>query len=387
MALAVAQEVVEGFEDGVWWVELASLSDPDLVAGALASSLSVREATDRSLTEVLVEHLKPREALVVLDNCEHLVEGCAVLVDALLRACPDLKILATSREPLRVVGEAIWMVPNLSLPDPQQQLATGDLGRYEAVRLFVERAEAADAGFGLTERNAKAVAVLCGKLDGIPLAIELAAARVMALTVEQISQKLEDPLSFLSTGSRTAPPRHQTLRRTLEWSYELLDEQELLRRLSVFAGGWDLEAAEAVGAEDPLQAGRVLDLLSPLVDKSLVVAEASPVDAGELRYRMLEPVRQYARERIEESPEASCAGRRTQLLRASSTERPRWWRSAATEGEGISATRCTPAGTSNSTPTASGAGSRRPTRTWTTAAASSSTRTSSWTAARRDRTR
>lgn len=206
MALAVAQEVVEGFEDGVWWVELASLSDPDLVAGALASSLSVREATDRSLTEVLVEHLKPREALVVLDNCEHLVEGCAVLVDALLRACPDLKILATSREPLRVVGEAIWMVPSLSLPDPQQQLATGDLGRYEAVRLFVERAEAADAGFGLTERNAKAVAVLCGKLDGIPLAIELAAARVRALTVEQISQKLEDPLSFLSTGSRTAPP-------------------------------------------------------------------------------------------------------------------------------------------------------------------------------------
>ncbi len=208
LALAVAQEMVEGFEDGVWWVELAALSDPKLVPGALASALGVREAPDRSPTEALVEHLKPRKTLLVLDNCEHLVEGCAVLADALLRACPELRILATSREPLRIAGEAIGTVPSLSLPDPERLPPTGELARYEAVRLFVERAGVVDAGFALTERNAPAVARLCRKLDGIPLAIELAAARVRALTVGQISEKLEDPLGLLTTGSRTAAARH-----------------------------------------------------------------------------------------------------------------------------------------------------------------------------------
>ncbi|MGH3147724.1 MAG: ATP-binding protein, partial [Rubrobacter sp.] len=248
LALAVAQEVVEGFESGVWWVELASLSDPTLVAGALASALGVREVPNRPPTEVLIEHLKPGKTLVILDNCEHLVEGCAVLADTLLRACPHLRILATSREPLRVAGEATWMVPSLSLPDPGRPLPTGELERYEAIGLFVERARAVDAGFALTEHNAPAVARLCHELDGIPLAIELAAARVRALTVEQILGRLEDPLSLLTTGRRTAEPRHQTLRAALEWSYELLDEQEreLLARHAVFAGGWDLEAAEAV---------------------------------------------------------------------------------------------------------------------------------------------
>src|SRR5215210_2092289 len=175
LALAVAQDLFEGFEDGVWWVELASLSDPNLVSGALASTLGVRDVPDRSLTELLVEHLKPRKTLLVLDNCEHLVEGCAALADTLLRACPELVILATSREPLRVAGEAIWMVPSLSLPDLRGDTPLGELGRYEAVRLFVERAGATDAGFALTERNALAVTQLCHKLDGIPLAIELAA--------------------------------------------------------------------------------------------------------------------------------------------------------------------------------------------------------------------
>ena len=305
LALAVAQDLVEEFEDGVWWVELASLSDPKLVPGAIASALGVREAPDRPLTEVLYEHLKPRKTLLVLDNCEHLVEGCATLADTLLRACPDLVILATSREPLRIAGESSWPVPSLSLPDPQYLPPAGELVRYEAVRLFVERAKAVDAGFGLTERNASAVARLCHKLDGIPLAIELAAARTRVLTVEQILEKLEDPLGLLTTGSRTAAPRHQTLRAALQWSYGLLSEQEqkLLYRLSVFAGGWDLEAAETVGAGEPVEAGRVLDLLSALIDKSLVVAEASPVDVGALRYRMLEPVRQFGREKLRESRE------------------------------------------------------------------------------------
>jgi len=306
LALAVAQRMVEGFEDGVWWAELAPLSDPDLVAGTLASALGVREVPDRSLVDVLVEHLEPRKTLLILDNCEHLVEACADIAVALLRACPQLRILATSREPLRVVGETVWMVPGLSLPDGHQRSSVGELGRFEAVRLFLERAKATNAGFELTEQNASAVAGLCRKLDGIPLAVELAAARVRALAVEQISEKLEDPLGLLTTGSRTSAARHQTLRAALEWSYDLLDEQEreLLNWLSVFAGGWDLEAAEAVGAEDPTQAGLVLDLLSALVDKSLVVAEDIDEElTSYVRYRMLEPVRQFAREKLEESPE------------------------------------------------------------------------------------
>jgi predicted ATPase len=207
LALAVAQDLVEGFEDGVWWVELASFSDPELVLRAAASALGVREAPDRSLTGALVEHLKPRKTLLVLDNCEHLVEGCAALADTLLRACPDLQILATSREPLRIAGEATWLVPSLSLPDPRRPPPAGELARYEAVRLFVERAGEVDAGFALTDRNASAVARLCHGLDGIPLAIELAAARTRVLTVEQISEKLEDPLGLLTTGDPRVEPR------------------------------------------------------------------------------------------------------------------------------------------------------------------------------------
>ena len=310
LALAVAQDLVEGFEDGVWWVGLASLSDPKLVPEALASALGVREAPDRSLTEALVEHLKPRKTLVVLDNCEHLVEGCAMLADTLLRACPELEILATSREPLRIAGEATWLVPSLSLPDLQHLPPTAELAGYEAVRLFIERAKAVNAGFALTERNASAVARLCQKLDGIPLAIELAAARARVLTAEQISEKLKDPLGLLTTGDRTAAARHQTLRATLEWSYGLLSETEraLFRRLSVFVGGWDLEAAEAVGAGEPVEAGQVLDLLSTLVDKSLVLAEAEAESA--LRYRMLGPVRQFGHEKLVESQEAPEVRRR-----------------------------------------------------------------------------
>src|SRR5215217_8383401 len=192
LALAVAQDLVEEFEGGVWWVELAPLSDPELVVRAVASALGVPEPPEISVTEALVEHLKNEKTLLILDNCEHLIEACADLADTLLRACPNLRILATSREPLRVAGEASWQVPSLSLPDIGRLPAAGELAGYEAINLFVERAQAVDAGFTLTEHNATAVARLCQKLDGIPLAIELAAARSRVLSVEQISERLED---------------------------------------------------------------------------------------------------------------------------------------------------------------------------------------------------
>ncbi len=312
LALAVAQDLVESFEGGVWWVELAPVSDPDLVPQAVAQALGVPEAPDLSPTEALAGHLGNKKTFLGLDNCEHLVEECAMLADALLRSCHSLRILTTSREPLRTAGETNFMVPSLSVPDPGRLPSTAELAGYEAVGLFVERARDVDSGFALAEGNASAVARLCDELDGIPLAIELAAARTRVLSVEQILQKLENPLRLLTAGSRTAAARHQTLRATLRWSYELLDEQEreLFERLSVFAGGWDMEAAEVVGAGGPVEEGRVLDLLSALVDKSLVVVEPSPLDAGALRYGMLEPIRQYALERLLEDGEAEETRRR-----------------------------------------------------------------------------
>jgi predicted ATPase/DNA-binding SARP family transcriptional activator len=303
LALAVAQDVAEEFEGGVWWVELAPLSDPDLVPQAVVQALRVPEAPDRSPTEALVEYLKSEKALLVLDNCEHLVEACADLADALLRACPDLEILATSREPLRVAGETNFMVPSLSLPDPKRLPPTGELERYEAVRLFAERARSQMPAFVLTPENTPAVVDICRKLNGIPLAIELAAARTRVLSVKQISEKLEDPLGLLTTGDRTGAARHKTLRATLRWSYGLLSEAErtLFRRLSVFVGGFTLEAAEEVCSGEGIEEYEVLDLLSNLVDKSLVLAEA---DAEEtLRYRMLEPVKQFGREKLREDQE------------------------------------------------------------------------------------
>ena len=302
LALAVARDLVEAFEGDVWWVELAPISIPELVPRAVASALGVPESPDLSPAEALVANLQGRRAFLVLDNCEHLIEACADLADVLLATCPDLTLLATSREPLRVQGETNFMVPILSVPDPGLSLATRELAEYEAVRLFIERAGAVDSEFALTERNAPAVVRLCDRLNGIPLAIELAAARTRVLSVEQILGKLDDPLSLLRSGGRTVAARHRTLRATLQWSFELLDEAEkaLLCRLSVFVGGWDLEAAEAVGTGDAVEAGLVLDLLSALVDKSLVVVEET---GGALRYGMLEPVRQFGREELHGSPD------------------------------------------------------------------------------------
>ena len=295
--------MIEGFEDGAWLVELAPLSDRDLVPQAVSSVLGVREAPGTTLLDSLVAHLEARECLLVLDNCEHLVETCAELAATLLRSCPNLRILATSREALRMPGEMLFAVPSLSLSDPRHLQEEEDLIGYEAARLFVERARAVRHDFALTERNAMAVAQICYRLDGIPLAIELAAARTRVLSAEQIDARLADSFALLSGGGRTAMPHHRTLRATMEWSYELLSSEEriLFRRLSVFAGGFALEATEAVGVIDGPECADVLELLVSLVDKSLVlVAERG----GEARYRLLETVRQYGLEKLEVSGEA-----------------------------------------------------------------------------------
>jgi predicted ATPase/DNA-binding SARP family transcriptional activator/DNA-binding CsgD family transcriptional regulator len=302
LALEVARQLVGAYPDGVWLVELAPLSEGALVAQAVAAALGVQEQPDRSLTDALVAFLRAERALLVMDNCEHLVDAVARFADTLLDSCLHLRVLATSRESLNVEGELNWLVPSLSVPSLLQSPSVEELGGYESVRLFVQRARHRNPAFSLTSENAHAVARICSRLDGIPLAIELAAARV-GLSVEQIAARLDDSLRLLSAGSRTALPRQRTLRGTLDWSYALLSESEqrLFCLLSVFAGGWTLEAAEAVGAGDTDQ-GDVLDLLSRLVDKSLVVTETTGI--GGVRYRLLEPVRQYAKEKLEEGGEA-----------------------------------------------------------------------------------
>ena len=303
LALAAASELVEGYEDGIWLTELASLTDPSVVPQAVASTLGIREQPGRSPTETLSGYLQSRKVLLVLDNCEHLVEACAQLAEALLRSCPELRILATSREDLGIVGEVAWPVPSLSLPDLRRLPDAGSLSRYESARLFLERTVAVKPSFALTERNAPAVAQVCYRLDGIPLAIELAAARAKVLSVEQIADRLDDSFGLLSAGGRTAMPRHRTLHAAMDWSHELLswEERVLFRRLSVFAGDFTLEAAEPVCSGEDLERDEVLDLLSHLVDKSLVNMRD---ESGEARYRLLETVWQYAREKLSESGEA-----------------------------------------------------------------------------------
>jgi predicted ATPase/DNA-binding CsgD family transcriptional regulator len=302
--LTVASEVLDGYQDGVRFVEFAPLSDPELVPQALASVLGVREAPGSSLTRTLSEHLLSRTMLLVLDNCEHLVGACASLAETLLRRCPNLRVLATSREALGVLGEAIFAVPPLSLPDPRHLPALESLSHYESARLFIDRAGAVKPGFALTESNATAVAQVCHRLDGIPLALELAAARARALSVEQISERLSDSFRLLTGGGRAALAHQRTLRAAMDWSHDLLSEEERItfRRLSVFAGGWTLEAAETVCAGEGIDEGEVMDLLASLVDKSLVLVTEQR-DGG-VRYRMLETVRQYAWGKLEGSGEA-----------------------------------------------------------------------------------
>ena len=310
LALEVARDLLEAYPEGVWLVQLAPLSEGELVPRAVAEALEVPERPAQPLADTLAEVLGSRQLLLVLDNCEHLLEASARLVDLMLDSCPRVRILATSREALGVEGELRWPVPPLSVPERQRTPSSEELEGYESVRLFVERARGRDPSFSLGPQNALVVAEICRRLEGIPLAIELAAARVGTLPVEQISKRLADSLKLLTGGSKTKMPKQRTLRGALDWSHELLseDEKKLFGRLSVFAGGWTLEASEALGAGEGVEEDEVLDLLSGLVEKSLVVAKVS--DEGGVRYRLLEPVRQYALGKLEESGTAQAARRR-----------------------------------------------------------------------------
>jgi predicted ATPase len=299
----VGSTVGEADLDEAWLVELADWRGQ--TAQRVAATIGVREEPGVPLAQTLAEALRSRHMLLVLDTCEHQVSDCATLVQLLLARCPWLRIVATSREPLRVRGETIWRVQPLDLPPDD---AVGDeLAGHEAIRLFAARAAGARPGFTLTEDNAAAVARLCRTLDGIPLGIELSAARVRALSVEQIADRLRDRFQLLDSGDRTAPPRQQTLRATVDWSYELLDEAEqmLLRRLAVFSG-WNLDMAEQVCSDEAIPADAVLDLLISLIDKSLVVLDGEA--AGDARYRLLDTIREYAVERlVAAGEESSCS--------------------------------------------------------------------------------
>jgi predicted ATPase/DNA-binding SARP family transcriptional activator/DNA-binding CsgD family transcriptional regulator len=309
LALEVARDLVEVYPDGVWIAELSGLSDGTLVPQAVAGALRIREQPGQPLVDTLIDALRAKNMLLILDNCEHLVEAAARLVDMLLDSCPRLRVLATSREPLDVEGEVRWPVLSLSVPDTPRSPTRWEVESSEAARLFVERAADRCSGFTLGPENTGAVAEICRRLEGIPLAIELAAARVGLLSVRQISERLEDSLGLLTGGGRTRTPRQRTLQGALDWSHDLLSEQEmvLFRRLSVFSGGWTLQAAEAVGTGESVRRGEVLELLSGLVEKSLVVAETT--EKGEVRYRLLEPIRHYARQKLEESEEAEVVRR------------------------------------------------------------------------------
>ncbi len=307
LSIAVAQSLLKTtqFRHGLWFIELADLDSPELIPQVIASALNVPETPDRPLTDALIGFLQTRHCVLILDNCEHLIAACTELVQTLLDSGTTVHILATSREPLNLPAELTWLVPSLTLPDALSAAPVNS----EAIELFVARASAALPGFVLNASNTSTIERICRRLDGIPLAIELAAARVKVLDVEQIAARVDDSLQLLTRGSRAAAPRHQTMRAALDWGYRLLSprEQALFRRLAVFAGGFTLAAVEAScidqsSEESSVRAGDVLDELADLVDKSLVVvAEREPGEA--VRYRLLEPIRQYALDRLREADE------------------------------------------------------------------------------------
>jgi predicted ATPase/class 3 adenylate cyclase/DNA-binding CsgD family transcriptional regulator len=304
LALQVAADALDRYPDGEWWVELAPLAQQALVETAVATAVGVRPRPDQTPLEAAIVHLSGRRGLLLLDNCEHLLEPCARLADPLLRSCPDVTVLATSREPLGVAGETVWRVPSLSLPADHVPETLPSLRQSDAVRLFIDRAVKVRPNFAVDNASAPHIAQICQELDGLPLAIELAAARVRMMSAEQIAAGLGDRFHLLTGGTRTALPRHQTLRACVDWSHALLSEQEqtLLRRLAVFAGGFTLDLAEAVCSGEALARVAVLDLLASLVDRSLVVTEEP---GGAVRYRLLETVRQYALERLIDAGEAA----------------------------------------------------------------------------------
>lgn len=302
LALALARHHEDAYADGVLFVELDALDDGGLVPGAVAEGLDLRALRGGAVVDALVAELEPLEFLLVLDNCEHLIGAAATLADSLLRGAPRLTVLATSRQPLRVPGEVLFRVPSLGIPDPEREDDPEALLRHQAVRLFVQRADAVAPGFALDGETGPAVARICHRLDGLPLALELAAARVGALSPAALAGRLDDRFRLLRAGSRTAPTRQQTLEATLDWSHELLSDAErtLLRRLAAFSGSFGLEGAEEVCAGDGLEAAQVALLLAELVEKSLVTSEDR---GGSRRYRLLETIRSYSAARLAESGE------------------------------------------------------------------------------------
>ena len=304
LCLQVAAQILDRFKDGVWFIELAPITDPTLVSNTVAGILGVREEAGRPLIATLMDWLSDRKLLIILDNCEHLLDACARFTDSVLRGSPGTRILASSREALGIAGETAYRVPSLPTPNPKEQLNLEQLQECESTRLFIERAAQTLPTFKVTNATVLALAQICHRLDGIPLAIELAAARVKVLSVEQIAERLDDRFRLLTGGSRTALPRQQTLRALIDWSYHLLSDQErlLFRRLAVFVGGWRLEAAESVCSGNGIEAIDILDLLAHLVDKSLIIVETT---GKESRYRRLETIRQYTREKLFETEEAA----------------------------------------------------------------------------------
>lgn len=307
-AIQVGAELLETVSDGVWLTELAPIADGALVASAIAQALGVRESPTVPLLETLLAYLRPRRLLLLLDNCEHVIESARDVAAAILRACPDVRILATSREALNIAGEQVFRLPSLAVPPLREALTAQAARPYGAVALFADRATASDARFTLTDDNAGYVAEISRRLDGIPLAIELAAARIKVLSPRELAQRLDERFRVLTGGDRSALPRHRTMRALIDWSYDLLTEEEraLFRKLSVFAGGFTLESAAAVCCAESLDELAVLELLTSLVDKSLVQCDAS---GPMTRYRLLESTRQYAREKLVENGEATEAAR------------------------------------------------------------------------------
>jgi predicted ATPase/transcriptional regulator with XRE-family HTH domain len=306
LAIKVALEIFKQFPDGVWFLDLAPLSDPDLVPSTLARVLGLREVKELSVTDLVTDYLRSRTVLVLFDNCEHLIESSTRFVHSLLISCPYLAVLATSREALRVSGEIHYHLPPLVIPTLNTGLSMDEISKLDSVKLFKERSEAASPGFVINERNTLVIAQICHRLDGIPLAIELAAAHANVLTVEQILKRLDNRFSLLTRGSRTVLPRQQTLLATIEWSYDLLTdlERSLFRRLAVFVGGFSLEAAEVICGRKGLMVDDILEILERLVDKSLVSVE-SVVSTGDARYRLLETIREFLFVRLQESNETS----------------------------------------------------------------------------------
>jgi len=330
MALEVAAELLTDPLDGVWLVELSPLDDPQILGDTLCSAIGAQMGGSRPATEIALGYLRQKQSLLILDNCEHLIEAAARLVETLMRGCPGLSILATSRERLAIAGENTYQLPSLDVPPPEAAVTAASVQGYDAVRLFVDRASATIEGFHLTDAGARVVASICRRLDGMPLAIELAVPQLRVLPLEGLEARLQEPFRLPVRASRTAPVRHQTLATIFDWSHDLLSEAErvLFRRLSVFAGSWTLDSAISVAAGGQVAGRDVLGLLSSLVDKSLVVAALA---GSEPRYHYLETTRQYAAERLSESGERGVRRRLAETMIQRFAEAAALWPTTATE--------------------------------------------------------